>query len=207
MKAIRDNLNSCMFDLRDGQTVCTRPNSMCVAERFFGMTESVRTTATNIANRETSSTEIVERWFTRVKQHNPAINAVVTQDEQTALTTALKIDSAINADAIAPSLYGVPLTVKDSFETAGLRTTSSYRPLKNHVPANDATLVSRLKSAGGVILGKTSLPELAGNPYCWSPIFGSTNNPWDTSLTSGGSSGGSAAAVAMGFSMLTLEAI
>ena len=166
------------------------------------MTESIRTTVKQIANGETSSTEIVERCFDSIKQHNPAINAVVTQDEQTALAAARRVDSLISADALPPSLYGIPLTVKDVFETAGLRTTASYRPLGNHVPTEDATIVSRLKGAGGIVLGKTNLPELAGNPHCWSPVFGSTSNPWNQSLTSGGSSGGSAAAVAMGFSML-----
>ena len=103
-----------------------------------------------------------------------------------------------------PALFGVPISIKDAFETQGIRTTSSYPPLKNYIPENDATVVKRMKEAGAIVLGKTNLPQLAGDLQCWSPLFGRTNNPWNLALTSGGSSGGSAAAVAMNFSFLDI---
>jgi amidase len=166
------------------------------------MHNSIRKTVEKISCGETSAVELVERSLERIKRHNPAINAIVTLNEQGALATAQNADSLKSAGATLPPLHGIPISIKDAFETAGLRTTASHPPLAHHVPAEDATLVARLKAAGGVILGKSNLPELASNPQCWSPIFGPTNNPWDQTLTSGGSSGGSAAAVAMGFSYL-----
>lgn len=163
--------------------------------------ESARNTAQQIIRGETSSTELVERSLERIKRLNPAINAIVTLDEERALVAAKQADARRGRDNLPP-LHGLPVTIKDAFETAGLKTTSSYPPLANHVPSRDATVVARLRAAGAIVLGKTNLPELAGNPQCWSPLFGATNNPWNPALTSGGSSGGSAAAVAMGFSFL-----
>lgn len=163
--------------------------------------ESARGAVQKIIRGETSSTELVECCLDRIKRFNPAINAIVTLDEAGALAAARRIDASLERDTFAP-LHGLPISIKDAFETAGLRTTSSYRPLANYVPYKDASVVARLKSAGAIILGKSNLPELAGNPQCWSPLFGRTNNPWNPALTSGGSSGGSAAAVAMGFSFL-----
>ncbi|WP_375803800.1 amidase [Azonexus sp.] len=150
-----------------------------------------------------SATELVESSLARIKQHNPAINAIVTLDEQGALESARRADALRElGHENLPPLHGIPISVKDAFETAGLKTTSSHPPLANYIPARDATVVARLKAAGAIVLGKTNLPELAGDPQCWSPLFGATHNPWNTALTPGGSSGGSAAAVAAGFSFL-----
>ncbi len=149
----------------------------------------------------TSATELVESCFARIKRYNSEINAVVTTDEKGALSAARRADAS-RKDVKRYPLHGIPITIKDAFETAGIKTTSSHPPLANYIPSRDASVVARLKAAGAIILGKTNLPELAGNPQCWSPIFGPTRNPWNPALTSGGSSGGSAAAVAMGFSFL-----
>ena len=163
--------------------------------------DSARDAVKRILRGETSSLELVQDCLVRIRQHNPAINAVVTLDEDGALAAARRAD-ALTGVANPPPLHGIPITVKDAFETEGLRTTSSHLPLADYVPSRDATVVSRLKAAGAIVLGKTNLSELAGTPQCWSPLFGPTNNPWNPALTSGGSSGGSAAAVAMGFSFL-----
>lgn len=163
--------------------------------------DSARNTADKIKRGEASAMELVEACLVRVKQHNPSVNAIITLNEEDALAAAQRADSARGSENLPP-LHGIPITIKDAFETAGLRTTSSYPPLANHIPSRDAAVVARLKAAGAIVLGKTNLPELAGNPQCWSPLFGPTNNPWNPALTSGGSSGGSAAAVAMGFSFL-----
>ena len=163
--------------------------------------DSARDTALAIRRRTTSASEQVERCIARIERHNPTINAVVTLDARGARAEARRADASMR-DGELPPLHGVPITVKDAFETAGLRTTSSHRPLADHLPTLDATVVARLKAASAIVIGKTNLPELAGDPQCWSPLFGPTNNPWNPALTSGGSSGGSAAAVAMGFSFL-----
>jgi len=148
-------------------------------------------------------TEVAEQHLQRIERHNPAINAVVTLNRAGALRRAQALHQ-LREQGRLPPLAGLPLTIKDAFATAGLRTTSSHPPLADYVPGRDATLVARLREAGGLLLGKTNLPRLAGAPHCDSPLFGRTNNPWDPSRTPGGSSGGSAAAVAMGFSCLDL---
>jgi len=147
----------------------------------------------------------VQTCLDRIDRHNPAINAIVTLDRENAINTAKKMDFRIaNQEKNLPPLFGVPISIKDAFETQGIKTTSSHPALKNHVPTHDATVVKRLKEAGAIILGKTNLPQLAGDIQCWSPLFGRTNNPYNLELTSGGSSGGSAAAVAMDFSFLDI---
>ncbi|VAW47280.1 Aspartyl-tRNA(Asn) amidotransferase subunit A @ Glutamyl-tRNA(Gln) amidotransferase subunit A [hydrothermal vent metagenome] len=148
--------------------------------------------------------DTVKTCLDQINRHNPAINAIVTLDKENAMNTATKMDLQINQNKELPPLFGVPVSIKDSFETQGIRTTSSYPPLQHYIPNHDATVVNRLKKAGAIILGKTNLPQLAGDIQCWSPLFGQTNNPWNTNLTSGGSSGGSAAAIAMNFSFLDI---
>jgi amidase len=168
------------------------------------MQDSAPGICARIARGEIAATEVLQACLNRIDHHNLAINAVVTQDRAGAMAAAKCADEAVNAGGPPPSLHGVPISIKDAFETAGLRTTSSHPPLIDHVPVGDATVVARLRAAGGVVVGKTNLSQLAGDPQCWSPLFGPTNNPWNPALTSGGSSGGAAAALAMGFSYLDI---
>ena len=112
-------------------------------------------------------------------------------------------DAALaRGDDVGP-LHGVPMTIKDTYQTAGMRTTCGL-PAWDHVPEHDAEAVRRLRDAGAVIFGKTNTPTLAGDWQTYNPIFGTTNNPWDTTRTTGGSSGGAAAAVATGMTALEL---
>lgn len=168
------------------------------------MDDSAKTLSAKMACGELAATEVLQRCWQRIERHNPSINALVTLDKDGALHRAQQVDEQARDGSAALSLQGVPISIKDSFETAGLLTTSSHPPLRRHVPSVDATAVARLRAAGAIIVGKSNLPELAGDPQCRSPLFGVTNNPWDLTRTSGGSSGGSAAAVAMGFSWLDL---
>jgi amidase len=101
-------------------------------------------------------------------------------------------------------LHGLPVTVKDSIETVGLRTTSGAADLADHVPVRDATAVARLRAAGAIVFGKTNAPEYAGRPDTTNAVFGTTTNPWDAGRSPGGSSGGPAAAVAAGLTGLDL---
>lgn len=167
------------------------------------MDDSAKATAVKIAEGTLSAAEVLQACLARVELHNPAVNALVTLDGS-ASATAAQADAAVASGQPLPALHGVPISIKDAFATIGLRTTSSHPPLREYIPQDDATAVARLKAAGAVLLGKSNLAELAGDVQCCSPLFGSTNNPWDLTLTSGGSSGGSAAAVAMGFSFLDL---
>ncbi|HET6440078.1 MAG TPA: amidase [Anaeromyxobacter sp.] len=159
---------------------------------------SASETALAIRRREVSCRDVVEAQLERIHRYNPSLNAVVTLDEEGARDRAAKADEALAGGQVWGPLHGVPITIKDAFETAGLRTTAGYGPLATNVPAQDAPLVARLRAAGAVIVGKTNLPPLASGNQTSNPIFGRTNNPWDLACTPGGSSGGSAAAVAAG---------
>jgi amidase len=168
--------------------------------------ELVFWTATQLAqairDRRVSSTEVVDAYLNRIARLNPTLRAIATVDEERARKRAKEADEALAKGQTWGPLHGVPVTIKDSFETAGLRTTSSFKPLKNHVPSQDATLVSRLRNAGAIIMAKTNMSELASDMQSNSAIFGRANNPWDLSRTPGGSTGGGAAAIAAGLSPL-----
>jgi amidase len=157
-----------------------------------------------IRDRHLSSQEVLEAHLSCIAIHNSSINAIVTLDEEGTCQRAKAADEALARGEIWGPLHGVPVTIKDVFETAGMRTTSSLKPLAGYVPQKDATVVARLRQAGAIILGKTNTPEMAGDEQTNSPLFGRTNNPWNLERTPGGSSGGSAAAVASGMSPLDI---
>ncbi len=160
--------------------------------------------AAKIRSGEVSSLEVVEAHLDQIASHNQTLNAIVTLDEAGARHRAKEADEALLKGEIWGPLHGVPVTIKDHYATAGLRTTSSFPLLADYVPKQDATIVARLRHAGAIILGKTNLPELGLDIQTNSPIFGVTNNPWDISRTPGGSTGGGAAAVAAGLSPLEI---
>ncbi|MBV9952799.1 MAG: hypothetical protein JO291_12650 [Acidimicrobiia bacterium] len=157
-----------------------------------------------IARKEVSSREVLDQLLARVDEVNPAINAVVALDVERARAAAAAADDAVARGGALGPLHGVPMTVKDVWETEGLVTTSGAPELKDHVPSTDAIAVGRLKAAGAVIFGKTNTPLYAGDFQTYNEVYGRTNNPRDTSRTAGGSSGGSAAAVAAGMTPLEL---
>lgn len=160
--------------------------------------------AEKIQNRELSSVQVIEAFLKQIEIFNPKLNAIVTLNAANARRRAKKADEAISNGELWGPLHGVPVTIKDNYATAGIRTTSSHPPLKDFIPEKDATVVAHLLNAGAIILGKTNLPQLGLDFQTNSPIFGITNNPWDTDYTPGGSSGGSAAAVAAGLTPLAL---
>jgi amidase len=160
--------------------------------------------ASDIRERKISSQEVLEAHLSQIAKHNSSLNAIVTLDEDHARQRAKAADKALARGEVWGPLHGVPVTIKDVFETAGLRTTSSFKPLANYMPKQDATVVARIRAAGAIILGKTNTPEMAGDEQTNSPLFGRTNNPWNLKCTPGGSSGGSAAAVASGMSPLDI---
>ena len=160
--------------------------------------------ATLICEKKASSTEIVDAHFDHIAQHNPKLNAIVTLNEEKARQRALEADATLAKGKSWGPLHGVPVTIKDTYETSGLRTTSSFKPLKDHIPEQDATVVARLQQAGAIILGKTNMPMLALDVQSNSPLFGRANNPWDITRTTGGSTGGGAASVAAGLSPLEI---
>ncbi|MDQ3474039.1 MAG: amidase [Acidobacteriota bacterium] len=155
--------------------------------------------ASLVRSKEVSPVELVRDYLRRIEDRNGAINAIVTIAPDV-LEQADRAEVVImRGEAVGP-LHGVPLTIKDTIATAGIRTTSGSRLRKDFIPTVDATAVARLKAAGAIILGKTNTPEMALPYETDNPIFGRTNNPYDDRLTSGGSSGGEAAAIAFGLS-------
>jgi Asp-tRNA(Asn)/Glu-tRNA(Gln) amidotransferase A subunit family amidase len=157
--------------------------------------ESVTRLAELIRNREVSPVEVVQTCLDRIDLHNTKLNAIVTLAED-AMEKAREAEAAVShGDALGP-LHGVPLTIKDTIETAGLRTTSGSAMRAEFIPQRDAPAVTRLKAAGAIVLGKTNPAEMAMDYTADNPVFGRTNNPYDLSLTPGGSSGGEGAAIA-----------
>ena len=160
--------------------------------------------ADRIRQREISSREAVDYFLARVETLDKRINSVVTIDAERARTEADAADAALARGEVRGPLHGVPMTIKDSFQTAGMRTTSGAPELASFIPTEDAWPVARLREAGAIIFGKTNLPIYAGDLQSYNKVFGTTNNPHDVSRTPGGSSGGSAAALACGFTPLEL---
>ncbi len=172
------------------------------------MDELIYTSATSLAqairNKRVSSQEVVEAYIHRIEAVNPQLNAVVQLTADTALTQARQADVALARGEIKGPLHGVPITIKDSFDTEGVISTGGTKGRASYVPQQDATAVARMRAAGAILLGKTNLPELSLAYESNNLIYGRTNNPYDLSRTSGGSSGGESAIIAAGGSPLGL---
>ena len=161
--------------------------------------ELVNKSATELAAliraREVSPVEIIDAHVRAIERINPAINAIVTVADDLR-ERAFEAESAIMQGSRVGSLHGLPVTIKDTIDTKGLRTTSGSRLRAHYIPEEDAVAVARLKAAGAIVLGKTNVPEMAIPYESDNPVFGRTNNPYDLERTAGGSSGGEAAAIA-----------
>ena len=172
--------------------------------------ETATRLARAIRNGRLSSVDATKMHLQRIARLNGPLNALVVVDHDGAMKAARAADRALarakggkKAAGLGP-LAGVPITIKEAFDVAGLATTSSHPPLKHNVARTDASLVGRLRAAGAVILGKTNVPELCADFQTDSPLFGTTKNAWDLRRTAGGSTGGGAVAVAARLSPLEL---
>jgi amidase len=157
-----------------------------------------------IRDKQISSEELVNACIKRIEEVNPKLNAVVQLPAETALEQAREADKALAKGEIRGPLHGVPFTLKDAIETEGVICTAGTLGRASYVPKEDATVVKRLRAAGGVLLGKTNCPEFG---WAWESdnlVYGRTNNPYDLSLSPGGSSGGESAIIAAGGSPLGL---
>jgi amidase len=153
--------------------------------------------------RKISASELLEHTIARIETVDRRLNAVVVRDFARARRAAAAADIALARGEGRP-LLGIPVTIKEAFNIAGLPTSWGYPQFKDFVPAEDAVVVSRVKSAGAVILGKTNLPVGLEDFQSYNDVYGTTNNPWDVGRSPGGSSGGSAAALAAGFGPMSL---
>jgi amidase len=148
-----------------------------------------------IRSKKLSSKAIVEAHLEQIAKVNPKLNAIVQLTADSARKEADEADAALARGEIKGSLHGVPITIKDTLETTGVICTGGTKGRANFVPKADATAVARLRAAGGIILGKTNVPELAGAIETDNLVYGRTNNPYDLARTPGGSSGGEAAII------------
>jgi amidase len=155
-----------------------------------------------LRNRSIGALELLDLQLARIARFNPQLNAVVATDAERARSDARAADNLKVSKRGA--LHGLSITIKDAYEVAGMTATCGFPHLTDHLPAHDAEAVARLRAAGAIPFAKTNVPVAAADHQSYNPVYGVTNNPWDTSRTPGGSSGGSAAAVAAGFSPLEL---
>ena len=155
-----------------------------------------------IRNKSISAAEMLDYFLARVEKFNPALNAIVVEDFDRARERAIKADKALARDEVWGPLHGVPMTLKESYDVAGLLTTRGNPDLKDNRADRDALSVTRLKQLGVNLFGKTNVPYNLADMQSFNDIYGTTNNPWDLSRAPGGSSGGSAASLAAGMTGL-----
>jgi amidase len=151
-----------------------------------------------IRSREISCREVMDAHLRQIERVNPKVNAVVTLLAEQAVEQASAADEALaRGDEVGP-LFGLPIAHKDTLPTKGIRTTRGSRIYADHVPAEDALMIERVKAAGAISIGKTNVPEFGAGSQTFNEVFGATANPYDVSKTCGGSSGGTAVALACG---------
>ena len=155
-----------------------------------------------IRNRDLSPVELTEAFIDRIKDQNPFLNAYITVTEDLAFIQARAAEQEILSGLYKGSLHGIPIALKDLFDTAGVKTTSGSKLFEDRIPERDSTVTARLSASGAVLLGKLAMSE---NAIAGTGIgFKDPKNPWDKAKTAGGSSNGSAVAVAAGMAMATM---
>lgn len=152
--------------------------------------------AARLARKQISARDVMTAHLARIERVNPKINAIVTLVAEQAMAGAAKADEAIARGGPVGVLHGLPVAHKDLVDTAGIRTTRGSPFYRDHVPTRDALIVTRIREAGAITLGKTNTPEFGAGSQTFNTVFGATRNPYDLAKTCGGSSGGAAAAVA-----------
>ncbi len=183
----------------------TAPGRKAAHPPAHGWQHASATMAANaIQAKQISSAELTKLMLDRIRKLNPKIGAIVTVTADAAMQRAKEADAALAKGQRWGPLHGVPCTIKDTFETAGVLTTAGAPFLRNYVPKQDAEAVTRMRAAGMVMIGKTNVPLMAGDWQSYNDLFPTSNNPWDLSRTPGGSTGGGAAATAAGLGYLTL---
>ena len=158
-----------------------------------------------IKEKKVSPTQIVKGCLARIERLNPTLDAFITVTAEQALRQAAEAEAEIKSGNWKGHLHGIPVAVKDMFDTAGIKTTAAFEHFKDRVPEKDAEVVNKLKEAGAIIIGKTNMHQLAMGTTSVIGYFGAVHNPWQTDYIAGGSSGGSAAALAAGLCYATVD--
>lgn len=160
--------------------------------------ESAVSLATKVREKEISCVELLQMYLNRTDQFNPSLNAIIVERREEAMSEAQAADDMLAHGETKGPLHGVPMTIKESYDVAGMPTTWGVPDLKDNIATEDALSVRRLKDAGAILYGKTNVPLMLSDFQSYNEIYGTTNNPWDTNCIPGGSSGGSAASLAAG---------
>jgi len=166
--------------------------------------QSALTLAKAIQEKKISSVELLEYFIERYERLNPEINAIVATNFNQARKTAADADQALSKGEVLGPLHGLPMTIKDNLEVIGMPTTYGSELYAKHMPEKNADVVQSVLDAGAVVFGKTNLPLFGMDTQSFNDLYGQTNNPWDTSRTPGGSSGGAASALAAGLTGLEI---
>jgi amidase len=157
-----------------------------------------------IKTKKITCVELLDYFSDRIERLNPELNAIIQTDLENAGKQAIEADKSIkNGEELGP-LHGLPITIKDSLEVIGMPCSSGSQDLKNYLPKRNADVVQSLINAGAIVMGKTNMPLYGGDIQSFNDVYGQTNNPWDKTLTPGGSSGGAAAALAAGLTGLEI---
>jgi aspartyl-tRNA(Asn)/glutamyl-tRNA(Gln) amidotransferase subunit A len=198
----RDFTAMCSGALAMGGLLASWPASVAEAASGSDATDdeltglSLSEASARIHNRSVTSTQLTKALLARIAVYDPKTNAYITVMTEEALKQAAQLDEEAKAGKFRSPLHGIPIALKDNIDTAGTRTTAASPMFRTRVPSEDAEVVTRLKTAGAVILGKLNLHEFALGCTGDVSYFGPSRNPWDLELVTGGSSGGSGAAVA-----------
>ena len=155
-----------------------------------------------IRDRRIGCVELLDFYLARAERHNPALNAIVVWQVEQARERARAADAALTRGERRGPLHGIPMTVKESFNLAGLPTTFGNPLWRDNIATGNALLIDRLLQAGAIVFGKTNVPYMLADAQSFNDIYGTTNNPWDPTRSPGGSSGGEAATLAAGLSAL-----
>jgi amidase len=160
--------------------------------------QTAKQLATAVRKKKIGCLELLDLYLKRVEAHNPELNAIIATDIEGARKRAKAADKAVKAGKKLGPLHGVPMTIKESYDVAGYPTTWGHPPLKDHKADANSLVAQRMIDAGVTLFGKTNVPLMLADYQSYNDIYGTTNNPWDTTRSPGGSSGGSAAALAAG---------
>jgi amidase len=160
--------------------------------------QTAKQLATAVRKKKIGCLELLDLYLKRVEAHNPELNAIIATDIEGARKRAKAADRAVKAGKKLGPLHGVPMTIKESYDVAGYPTTWGHPPLKDHKADANSLVAQRMIDAGVTLFGKTNVPLMLADYQSYNDIYGTTNNPWDTTRSPGGSSGGSAAALAAG---------
>lgn len=172
---------------------------------MFSSLSSIKHVSNEIRHGDLSPVDLVEICLDGIKKINPVLNAFITvREEQTLYKQAQMCEEEIKQGDYRGSLHGIPFSIKDIFYAKGVRCTAGSKILANYIPKENAPVITKLKKAGAILIGTNNLNEFASGITGINPFYGSSNNPWDKSRISGGSSGGSAVAVATGMSFFSL---